>query len=150
MLARFLHDNKVENYKNNRSKPYEKAESRVGVHIALRPTLLHANQKPDSIIQNGWSVLQSNCRQTVMFGTQSQSLGKAIPFGWYRGDTQQTRAALQANYGRLRHADCDEAIEKDRLNVMKAKERWQQAKGKEACRYTFRAFLSALAQDLDV
>ncbi len=42
------------------------------------------------------------------------------------------------------------AIEKDRLSVMKAKERWQQATGKEACRDTFRAFLSALAQDLDV
>ena len=42
------------------------------------------------------------------------------------------------------------AIEKDRLSVMKAKERWQQATGKEACRDTYRAFLSALAQDLDV
>ena len=43
-----------------------------------------------------------------------------------------------------------EAIEKDRLSVMKSKERWQQATGKEACRDTYRAFLSALAQDLDV
>lgn len=42
------------------------------------------------------------------------------------------------------------AIELDRLSVMKAKERWQQATGKEACRDTYRAFLSALAQDLDV
>lgn len=42
-----------------------------------------------------------------------------------------------------------EAIQKDRLSVMKAKERWQQATGKEACRSTFRSFLSALAQDLD-
>ena len=42
------------------------------------------------------------------------------------------------------------AIEKDRLSVMKAKERWQQVTGKEACRDTYRAFLSALAQDLDV
>lgn len=42
------------------------------------------------------------------------------------------------------------AIEKDRPSVMKAKERWQQATGKEACRDTYRAFLSALAQDLDV
>ncbi|ROS88785.1 helix-turn-helix domain-containing protein [Muribaculaceae bacterium Isolate-080 (Janvier)] len=42
------------------------------------------------------------------------------------------------------------AIEKDRLSVMKAKERWQQATSKEACRDTYRAFLSALAQDLDI
>ena len=41
-------------------------------------------------------------------------------------------------------------IEKDRFSVMKAKERWQQSTGKEACRDTFRAFLSALAQDLDI
>lgn len=43
-----------------------------------------------------------------------------------------------------------EAIQKDRLSVMKAKERWQNATGKEACKSTFRSFLSALAQDLDV
>lgn len=43
-----------------------------------------------------------------------------------------------------------DAIENDRLSVMKAKERWQQAKGKEACRDTFRDFLAVLAQDLDV
>ena len=43
-----------------------------------------------------------------------------------------------------------QAIEKDRLSVMKAKERWQNTTGKEACRDTYRAFLSALAQDLDV
>lgn len=43
-----------------------------------------------------------------------------------------------------------EAIQKDRLSVTKAKERWQEATGKEACRSTFRSFLSALAQDLDV
>ncbi len=43
-----------------------------------------------------------------------------------------------------------DAIERDRLSVMKAKERWEEATGKEACRSTFRSFLSALAQDLDV
>ena len=42
------------------------------------------------------------------------------------------------------------AIEKGRLSVMKVKERWRQATGKEACRDTYRAFLSALAQNLDV
>lgn len=43
-----------------------------------------------------------------------------------------------------------EAIEKDRLSLMKAKEGWQNATGKKASRSTFRSFLSALAQDLDV
>ena len=43
-----------------------------------------------------------------------------------------------------------QAIEKDRLSLMKAKERWQNATGKEASRSTFRIFLSVLVQDLDV
>lgn len=42
------------------------------------------------------------------------------------------------------------AIENDRQSLMKAKEAWQQATGKEASESTFRAFLSALARDIDV
>lgn len=42
------------------------------------------------------------------------------------------------------------AIENDRQSVKKAKEAWQQASGKEASESTFRAFLSALARDIDV
>lgn len=42
------------------------------------------------------------------------------------------------------------AIENDSQSVKKAKEAWQQASGKEASASTFRAFLSALARDIDV
>ena len=42
------------------------------------------------------------------------------------------------------------AIEQSRQSVKKAKESWQQASGKEASESTFRAFLSALARDIDV
>lgn len=42
------------------------------------------------------------------------------------------------------------AIENDRQSIMKAKEAWQQASGKKASESTFRAFLSALARDIDV
>ena len=42
------------------------------------------------------------------------------------------------------------AIENDRQSVKKAKEAWQQASGKKASESTFRAFLSALARDIDV
>lgn len=42
------------------------------------------------------------------------------------------------------------AIKNDRQSVMKAKEAWQQASGKKASESTFRAFLSALARDIDV
>ena len=42
------------------------------------------------------------------------------------------------------------AIENDLQSVMNAKEAWQQASGKKASESTFRAFLSALARDIDV
>lgn len=42
------------------------------------------------------------------------------------------------------------AIENDRQSVKKAKEAWQQASGKKASESIFRAFLSALARDIDV
>lgn len=42
------------------------------------------------------------------------------------------------------------AIENDRQSVKKAKEAWQQTSGKKASESTFRAFLSALARDIDV
>ena len=42
------------------------------------------------------------------------------------------------------------AIENDRQSLKKAKDAWQQASGKEVCDSTFRAFLSALARDIDV
>jgi hypothetical protein len=43
-----------------------------------------------------------------------------------------------------------EVIEPDRQSVRAAKEEWQKASGKEACELTFRRFLSALVQDMDV
>ena len=42
------------------------------------------------------------------------------------------------------------AIESDRQSVRAAKEAWQNASGKEASESTFKRFLSALAQDIDV
>ena len=40
------------------------------------------------------------------------------------------------------------AIEQDRQCVSKAREAWQNATGKEASDWTFKRFLSALAQDI--
>ena len=65
---------------------------------------------------------------------------------------------LETHPGRVRKPimDCTDekkvrrAIENDRQSMKKAKEAWQQASGKEASDSTFRAFLSALARDIDV
>lgn len=106
MLARYLHISKVD-YENHRSKPYKETKSGVGVHIALRPALLYANQEPDSIIQSGWIILQGNSGKTVMLGTQSQPLGESISFKWYRWTAQQTRTGMQAYHGQFRHTGCN-------------------------------------------
>lgn len=56
--------------------------------------------------------------------------------------------------GRKPIMDCSDeqivrkAIEQDRQSVSKAKEAWQNATGKEASNWTFKRFLSALAQDI--
>ena len=42
------------------------------------------------------------------------------------------------------------AIENDRQSVRKAKEALKQASGKEVSESTFRAFLSAMARDIDI
>lgn len=58
--------------------------------------------------------------------------------------------------GRKPIMDCSDeqavrvAIANDRQSLKKAREAWQQATGKEASESTFRSFLSALAQDIDV
>lgn len=62
----------------------------------------------------------------------------------------------QPGQGRKTIMDCSDeeavrkAIESDRQSVRAAKEAWQNASGKEASESTFKRFLSALAQDIDV
>lgn len=58
--------------------------------------------------------------------------------------------------GRKAIMDCSDeeavrkAIESDRQSVRATKEAWQNASGKKASESTFKRFLSALAQDIDV
>ena len=62
----------------------------------------------------------------------------------------------RSGQGRKPIMDCSDeeavrkAIESDRQSVRAAKEAWQNASGKEASESTFKRFLSALAQDIDV
>ncbi len=141
MLARFLQYGKVNDYENYRSKPYKETESGVGVYRTLRLPSFHAITQPDSVIQSGWSVIESDSGEAVMFRTQGQPLGEPISLQWSGWIAEQARTRLQAYHGQLSDEEAViKAIENDRLSVMKAKERWQEATGKEACRDTFRAF----------
>jgi transposase len=77
---------------------------------------------------------------------------------WVKRFETEGLKGLETRPGRGRKPimDCSDeeavriAIENDRQSVRKAKEAWQQASGKEASESTFRAFLSALARDIDV
>lgn len=80
----------------------------------------------------------------------SQFLGETLRVGRCQrlGNTAGTRS--EANHGRSDEEAVCKAIENDRQSMKKAKEAWRQASGKDASESTFRAFLSALARDIDV
>ena len=77
---------------------------------------------------------------------------------WVKRFETEEISGLETHPGRGRKPimDCSDeeivrkAIENNRQSMRKAQEAWQQASGKEASESTFRAFLSALARDIDV
>lgn len=97
-------------------------------------------------------------------GLKSKEIGERTEMthisvnSWVRRFETEGISGLETRPGRGRKPimDCSDeeavrkAIEQDRQSVKKAKEAWQQVSGKEASESTFRAFLSALARDIDV
>ena len=77
---------------------------------------------------------------------------------WLKRYRKEGMEGMETRPGRGRKPimDCSDeeavrrAIEQDRQSVDKAREAWQQARGKEASESTFKRFLSALAQDISV
>ena len=77
---------------------------------------------------------------------------------WLKRYRKEGMEGMETRPGRGRKPimDCSDeeavrrAIEQDRQSVDKAREAWQQARGKEARESTFKRFLSALAQDISV
>ena len=100
------------------------------------------------------------CRAVLLksSGLTSKAIGEQTVNAWVKRFDSEGIKGLETRPGRGRKPimDCSDeeavriAIENDRQSVKKAKEAWQQAMGKEASESTFRAFLSALARDIDV
>ena len=106
------------------------------------------------------------CRTVLLksTGLTSEQVGEQTDMthisvnSWVKRFETEGIKGLETRPGRGRKPimDCSDeeavrkAIENDRQSVMKAKEAWQQASGKEASESTFRAFLSTLARDIDV
>lgn len=151
MLARFLHSSKVYDYENHRSKPYQETMSGVGVHRTLRPQAVHAEKEPDNIVQSPGHAIKRNSGKAVVFGTQSQPLGETVSRTGCRRPPEQARPGSQTHNGLNGRGSRTAGHREGQAQCHEDQgEMGQQATGKEACRDTYRAFLSALAQDLDV
>lgn len=102
-------------------------------------------------------LLKSKGQTSKEVGEQTEMTHISVN-SWVKRFETEGISGLETRPGRGRKPimDCSDeeivrkAIENDRQSVKKAKEAWQQASGKEASESTFRAFLSALARDIDV
>ena len=106
-------------------------------------------------------LLKSSGLTSKAIGEQTEmthiSVNSWVKRSWVKRFESEGIKGLETRSGRGRKPimDCSDeeavriAIENDRQSVRKAKEAWQQATGKEASESTFRAFLSALARDID-
>lgn len=99
MLAWYLHISKVNDYENHRSKPYQETTGGVGVHRALRPQAVHAETKPDNIVQSPGHAFKGSSGKAVVFGTQGQPLGQAISRTGCRRPAEQTWPGSQTHNG---------------------------------------------------
>lgn len=115
--------------------------------------------------RNGCShCFRMRCRAVLLKskGLSSQEIGQQTEMShisvnsWTNRFEQYGITGLHTRPGRGRKPimDCSDeaavrkAIEEDRQSVSKARENWQNATGKEASDWTFKRFLSALAQDI--
>lgn len=115
--------------------------------------------------RNGCShCLRMRCRAVLLKskGLSSQEIGLQTEMShisvnsWVKRFEQFGINGLHTRSGRGRkpimnfsdEAAVRKAIEQDRQSVSKAREDWQNATGKEASDWTFKRFLSVLAQDI--
>ena len=102
-------------------------------------------------------LLKSEGLSSIRIGEQTEMTAQSVN-GWVKRFESEGIKGLHTRPGQGRKPiiDCSDeaavrkAIEADRQSVKMAKESWQNATGKEASELTFRRFLSALAQDIDV
>lgn len=102
-------------------------------------------------------LLKSEGLSSVRVGEQTEKTAQSVN-GWVKRFETEGFDGLytRSGQGRKPIMDCSDedavrkAIESDRQSVRAAKEAWQTSSGKEASDLTFKRFLAALAQDIDV
>jgi transposase len=102
-------------------------------------------------------LLKSECLSSAQVGEQTEMTAQSVNHWVKRFELEGIKGLhTRPGQGRKPIIDCSDeeavrkAIEADRQSVKMAREAWQKATGKEASELTFRRFLSALAQDIDV
>jgi transposase len=102
-------------------------------------------------------MLKSEGLSSACIGERTEMTAQSVN-GWVKRFELEGINGLHTRVGQGRKPimDCSDeeavrkAIESDRQSVRAAKEAWQNTSGKETSDLTFRRFLSALAQDMDV
>jgi transposase len=102
-------------------------------------------------------LLKSDGLRSAHVGGQTEMTAQSVNNWGKRFESEGIKSLYtRPGQGRKPIIDCSDeaavrkAIESDRQSVRMAREAWQNATGKEASELTFRRFLSALAQDIDV
>jgi transposase len=102
-------------------------------------------------------LLKSEDLSSTRVGEQTEMTAQSVNSWVKRFETEGIKGLrTRPGQGRKPIMDCSDeeavrkAIESDRQSVRLAREAWQKSSGKEASDLTFRRFLSALAQDIDV
>jgi transposase len=103
------------------------------------------------------TLLKSEGLSSVQVGEQTEMTVQSINSWVKRFEVEGIKGLhTRPGQGRKPVMDCSDgeavrkAVESDRQSVRSAREAWQNSSGKEAGDLTFRRFLSALAQDMDV
>ncbi|WP_241159048.1 MULTISPECIES: helix-turn-helix domain-containing protein [unclassified Bacteroides] len=102
-------------------------------------------------------LLKADGLSASQVGKQTDMIAQTVGSWGKRFEGQGIKGLYtRSGQGRKAIRDCSDeevvckAIESDRQSVRAAQEAWQNASGKEASESTFKRFLSALAQDIDV
>lgn len=127
-------------------------EQRLQLEIGFRTGKSHAYRMRCRAI-----LLKSQGLKSVDVGKQTEMTHISVN-AWVKRFEAEGITGLETRPGRGRKPIMDrsdeeavrKAIEQDRQSMKKARKSWQRASGKEASESTFRAFLSALARDIDV
>ena len=144
-----MNHNKYDYRKNQSYTTDRQATSATCRGLSPRQEARISYALPRNTAKSQWSDLQRSWDTDRNDTYIRQLLGETVRKRRHQRSGDTPRTGTQTNHGLFRRGSRTPCY-RERQSVMKAKEAWQQASCKEASESTFRAFLSALARDIDV